>query len=160
PSAVRQAVRRLFAQGLAPADIARSLDLPASTVRLWLRRFRQHGDAALRPAYASCGRHQSLRPSPLLPLVLQLHAEPPRWGAGRLRVEWAALRPAPPLPTPRTLQRWLRRHHVAPARPGRPAKDPRSRQVHDVWQVDAVEQLPLATGQQVSWLRLADEASG
>src|SRR5262249_58122703 len=31
---------------------------------------------------------------------------------------------------------------------------------HHAWQMDAVEQQPLQSGQNISWLRLADEASG
>lgn len=162
PSAVRQAIFRLSGQGIVPADIARQLDLPTSTVRLLLHRFRDRGAAALRPDYQACGRHQASRPSVWLPTLLRLHGERPRWGAGRLRVELAELCPHQTLPCPRTLQRWLRRQNVRPARPGRPsaAETGRSRQPHEVWQMDAVEQLPLATKEQVSWLRIADEASG
>jgi hypothetical protein len=162
PTGVRRAIFRLAGQGLAPAAIAHQLGVPASTVRVLLRRWHDVGPAALVPAYQACGRHQTAHPPALLPVVLGLHADHPRWGAGRLHVELADLHPGQPLPCPRTVQRWLRRHHARPAPPGRPAAAAaaRTRVPHDVWQMDAVEQLPLATGQQVSWLRIADEASG
>jgi len=161
-SAVRQSVFRLARQKLSCRAIARRLLLPESTVRVLLRRGPAPDDASLVPDYQACGRHQAARLSPLLDSVLRLHAEHPRWGAGRLHVELADLFPDQTLSCPRTLQRWLRRQHIEPARPGRPpaAETTRSQQPHEVWQMDAVEQLPLATRQQVSWLRITDEASG
>ena len=39
-------------------------------------------------------------------------------------------------------------------------RSPRADQPHQVWQMDATEQIPLRSGQRVSWLRLVDEASG
>ena len=70
--------------------------------------------------------------------------------------------PRRPLPSPRTLQRWFEKQALPAAPPGRrpvlaiaPAERP-----HDVWQMDAVEKMPLATGQGASWLRIVDECTG
>src|SRR5439155_6833943 len=62
----------------------------------------------------------------------------------------------------RTLQRLFQRATLAPAPPGRrpDSDDRRAHHPHEVWQMDAVDQLRLANGQQVSWLRLVDECSG
>ena len=162
---IRQAIFRLADQGLSAAAIARQLGLPPSTVRDLLRRHRLVGTDALRPDYQACGRHHTHRYSPLLATLLHLHHQHPGWGAGRLRVELVDLRPdldPQQIPCTRTLQRWLRRQRIPPARSGRPTvvATARSRLPHQVWGMDAVEQLSLATGQLVSWLRLTDEASG
>ena len=37
---------------------------------------------------------------------------------------------------------------------------PQAVEPHEIWQVDAVENVPLATGQRISWLTVTDEASG
>jgi hypothetical protein len=138
------------------------LGLPDGGVRLLLRQLRQRGAAALAAGYQACGRHQAPRLPPLLPALLRLHQERPRRGAGRLRVELAAHSGGRALPCRRALRRWLRRPGAAPARPGRPGGEgsERGRVPHEVWQMDAVEQLALAGGQQVRWPRIADGASG
>src|SRR5262245_21416311 len=158
---VRQAVRRAAVQGTSAGAIARQFGLRASTVRQLLRRFRARGPAGLRTDYGACGQGQARPDDPLRQAALQLRADHPRWGAGRLRVQLRRLFPARPLPCERTLQRWLRPLGQPPAPAGRPpAVTARARQPHAVWQVDAVEQQRLATGQLISWLRVADECSG
>jgi hypothetical protein len=86
----------------------------------------------------------------------------PTWGAPLIRVFLGRDFPADTLPTARTLQRWFGQHGLAPAPKGRrPRPNPhRARAPHDVWQMDASEQVRLGNGQRVSWLRLADEHTG
>lgn len=40
-----------------------------------------------------------------------------------------------------------------------PKKKNWSKQAHQVWQVDGKEQVSLASGEQVSWMNIADEAT-
>jgi hypothetical protein len=70
--------------------------------------------------------------------------------------------PGTEIPSERTLQRWLRRHGLAPARSGRPRTKcwQRAEHPHEVWEVDAADQKRLADGRLVSWLRVVDECSG
>src|SRR5205807_24585 len=77
--------------------------------------------------------------------------------------------PGVPMPAPlsvplrrRILQRWFGRHGQPPAPAGRKPASARTPagQPHEVWQMDAVEQLPLQTGQLVCWLRWVDELTG
>jgi hypothetical protein len=66
-------------------------------------------------------------------------------------------------PDVRTLQRWFAQAGLGPARPGRqPAAVRRWRATrpHETWQVDAAEDIALADGARVSWLRIADEFTG
>jgi len=64
-------------------------------------------------------------------------------------------------PCMRTIQRWLADADLAAAPAGR-KREPRQRaaSAHEVWEIDATDQLALATGQLVSWLRLTDEHTG
>src|SRR5262249_58656515 len=71
--------------------------------------------------------------------------------------------PAASIPAPRTLQRWFRRTGLLPAPSGRrsgPSSYQRAQQPHDVWQMDAADQVALQNGRQICWLRIADECSG
>jgi hypothetical protein len=94
--------------------------------------------------------------------AVRLRREHPTWGAGLIRVLLRRLYPGRDLPAARTLQRWLRRAHLAPARAGRPRGRPprRARQPHAVWQADAREQMTLRTGRRACWLHLVDECTG
>jgi hypothetical protein len=122
-------------------------------------RFRQHGDAALETSYQAPA---PAPPSPALEQALLLHRQHPSWGASFLLHKLQRMCPECELPNVRTLQRWFRRHALPPAPPGRKpeAIGPSARWPHEVWQMDAVEQLALRTGEQVSWLRWVDEYSG
>jgi hypothetical protein len=95
-------------------------------------------------------------------VALALRAQHPTWGAGYIRVRLAATADPAELPSERALQRWFGRQHLPAADPGRrpPAEADRATVPHDTWQMDAVEQLRLASGQGVCWLRLVDEYSG
>ena len=85
------------------------------------------------------------------------------WGAGLVRVLLHRRYPANPIPAERTLQRWFRHAGLLPAPSGRrsgPSSYQRAQQPHDVWQMDAADQVALQNGRQVCWLRIADECSG
>jgi transposase InsO family protein len=77
-------------------------------------------------------------------------------------VDLLQLHPASAVPPVRTLQRWLRQAGLItpPAVLVRAIDDRRACEVHEVWQMDAVERLRLADGSGACWLRLTDEYSG
>src|SRR5262249_36455210 len=60
--------------------------------------------------------------------------------------------PAAPIPAERTLQRWFQRAGLIPAPSGRrtgPSSYHRAQQPHEVWQMDAADQVALRNGKQV-----------
>ena len=64
-------------------------------------------------------------------------------------------------PCIRTLQRWYRKEGLI--RPNRQTAEPsigKSRAVHNIWQVDAKENLVLADGTAACYLTMVDEKSG
>ena len=84
----------------------------------------------------------------------------PCWGAELIRI-YLEDQGIPVIPCARTLQRWFQRFGLGPAPAGRkPPADRRASHPHDIWQVDAAEEIALANGQRVSWLRVVDEFSG
>jgi hypothetical protein len=162
PFPLRQAIWNRFRDGQDGPTIARELGLPPRTVRRLLLRFRPGDPQALAPSYDRCGAATPKPAEPLVQAALGLRREHPSWGAGLIRVMLRRAQPDRPLPTTRTLQRWLLRAGLAPAPAGRRPTGGARRAVrpHEVWQMDAAELVPLRTGRRVCWLRVADECSG
>lgn len=159
---VRQAIWNQWHQGKEVAAIAAKFELAPRTVRHLVRRFRVQGKQGMAPSYEPCGQRRSQNLESVRDESLRLRREHPTWGAGLIRVMLQRNAFASELPTERTLQRWLAAAGLNPAPSGRrPASESRrAQEPHEVWQMDAAERLRLATGQQVSWLRLIDECSG
>lgn len=160
---LRLAVLRRWQRGQSAADIADALALNPRTVRQLLQRFRWgHGTEALTPAYDRCGWQRPWRDPEVFEQALAWRRQHPPWGAGLIRTLLRQRWPQRPLPSTRTLQRWFARAGLGPAPRGRrPAgQRQRARRPHDVWQMDAVEQLHLQQGQRACWLRLTDEYTG
>jgi len=159
PPALRRAVVRRHRNGQPVARIAAELALSPRSVRHLLRQFEAHGESALAANYQACGRWRQFSAGPRR-RALKLREQHPRWGAGRLHIELTRWFAPDELPSPRTLQRWLRSTRPAPA--GRPVRrnPARATRPHEVWQMDAAEQKRLGNHQAISWLRWADECSG
>ncbi len=162
PLAVRRLIQRRARRGQSAAAIACA---PWASARALVRQLLRHfGEQLerLEPAYQP-GPGQPADRHPLYALALALRQQHPGpRAAGYIRVRLAGAADAAVLPSERTLQRWFRQQHQPPAAPGRRPSTPTSRATapHDTWQMDAVEQLRLGSGQGVCWLRLVDEYSG
>jgi hypothetical protein len=151
PVPVRQAILRRQQQGQEPRSIAAELHLPLSTVRHLLHRLPAGATPEqLQPAWHRCGRRRADSQQPLVDLAIHLRREHPRWGAGRIRIALAEKSPGT-LPSERTLQRWLAQADLQPAPPGRPARAAllQAQRPHEIWQVDASEDIPLLGGKKV-----------
>ena len=102
------------------------------------------------------------RPSSALRAALALRQQHPSWGAGYIRVRLAGAADAAVLPSERTCSVGSVSNTSRRLLPDGAPSTPTSRATapHDTWQMDAVEQLRLGSGQGVCWLRLVDEYSG
>jgi len=157
--AQRSAIWERAQEHQSPATIAAQLHLCPRTVRHLLAGFRRQ-DGPQQPRYSHCGRCLAPTRQTIHSLVLQLRRQHPGWGAGRIQLQLRRLG-LQPVPPGRTLRRWLAQAGLAPKRRPRPRPTPGPpTQPHDIWQMDAAEQVPLASGQRVSWLRLVDQFSG
>ena len=147
PVPLRQEIVRRHQQGIPLTGIAVDLAIPYGTVRKVWRLFRRHGLDGLDPRYRGHGRPVPPATRESLRIACELKREHPTWGAG-----------PDPAPAPRARPR--RTDPLGPEPPGRlrpgrrpsPAPPPRAvavvpwaAQPHEVWQVDAVENVPLAT---------------
>jgi hypothetical protein len=161
PLPIRHAMWHRWQQGATAPELSQAFDVAPRTARGLLQRWRARGEGGLAPDPT---RPRDRPPPPRHPAfepALGLRRDHPAWGAGLIRV-YLQERGTQPLPSERTLQRWFQRAGLAPAPPGRrPAPSGRrARAPHEVWQVDAAEEIPLGTGARVCWLRIVDEASG
>lgn len=164
PVATALSIRREIVQrhqgGEKYKTIANELRLSYGTVRNVWRQFKQQGH--VNPAYERC-RHTAIRKrQALYEQGIALKRAHPGWGAGLIRVELAEQFETSELPSERTLQRWFRRAGLSGTIPERRArtKVQRGQHPHEVWALDAKEEIKLADGSYVSWLTITDEASG
>jgi transposase len=160
PAPVRQAILQRWNKGESVATLANDLQLSVRTVRHLVRRFAQRGQKGLIPDYTRCATKKTPSDSAMFQKAVGMRRQHPTWGGGLIRVLLQEDDDAPP--STRTLQRWFRQTTQAPAPVGRrPSSDAyRAHRPHEVWQMDAAEQMTLASGQGASWLRLVDECSG
>lgn len=160
PPTLRRLILSRARRGQTAADIARALRLCPRTVRHLLQRARDPANPS-GPAY----RPGSGRPADdhlLRSRALALRQQHPSWGAGYIRLLLAGEAESAAVPSERTLQRWFRCERHPPATAGRrsPSAADRAIAPHDIWQMDAAEQLRTADGRGVCWLRLVDEHTG
>ena len=141
---VRRAMFRLWEQGKTPAQIAQTLGLSRISVRRLVRRFRDRGVDSISPDYHRAHPATALD-SDLAKTVIRMRREHPTWGAGLIRVVLLEEAPLGPIPSVRTLQRWLHQADLAPAPPGRRPGAAASRATlpHQTWQMDAKEQIKI-----------------
>jgi hypothetical protein len=116
----------------------------------------------LMPAYDRCVHSEVRSDKAIYTAAVEMKRTHPSWGAGLIRVELSDSFTEAMLPSVRTLQRWFRRAQVqTPKREKTPKpKVKRGKTVHEVWALDAKEQIEIADGSHVSWLTITDEASG
>ena len=150
---------RLFVAGQNAYSISKALNLSYSTVNVLCKRIKEGGAALLPARYGCCGRRPAEEQNPLYQKLLDMRRQHPEWGAQYLLVQLSAL--GPPLPSARTVHRWLRKEGLSRLR-GRAPKTVKvwAGSVHDIWQVDAKEQVSLSDGEEVCWLSITDEKSG
>jgi hypothetical protein len=164
PGAKSMQVRREIIErceaGESQAGVARAMKVSYGMVwQLW-KRYREQGRIAAQ--YEGCGASGPRYGRALYEQAVALKAAHRGWGAGLIQVELAQQHEGEPLPSRRTLQRWFRREGVARPRPDRTVKPSvkRGQEAHEVWAMDAKEQILLADGSYVSWLTITDEGSG
>lgn len=147
-------------QGESLADIARSLRRSYDAIRRIYQQYVKTG--CLAPAYDRC-KHNKVRHDPAIyEAAVAMKVAHSSWGAGLIWTELCEQYGEEGLPSKRTLQRWFRREGIQkPRRDQRPnVKVKRGQVPHEVWALDAKEDIQLADGTYVSWLTITDEGSG
>ena len=161
PMPVRQQIIRLRANGLTYPEIAARVNCsPRTVIRLSVRSD-EEPETVPAPRYDRTAHRTHAVPPLVREQMFTLAEQHPGWGTPYLRTVLRLRHPKIDWPSERTMQRWLKDRRTAPARERRQRSEYiRAGLPHQRWQMDAVDQLPLLTGEQVSWLRLADECTG
>jgi putative transposase len=161
PRPIREELVRRCQQGERLTSIAEALGLSYRTVRGLWGRFRRQGERGLDNDYAHCGSQGPRFAKAIYQAALALKREHSGWGAGLIRVQLQDQSPGQPIPSERTLSRWIQAAGLQPLRGRRPrTQSARGASPHRVWQIDAKERLRLADGQGASQLSVVDEGSG
>lgn len=164
PAALSMGERRQIVsmreQGASLQSIAEELGRDYETVRKIYHRYKHSGQ--LEANYAKCSQAGIRSREVVYERAIQLKQAHPKWGAGLIWVELAEEFEEADLPSQRTLQRWFKRGGVQKPAPERAAASfpARGKRAHEVWAMDAKEQIELADGSFVSWLTVTDEGSG
>jgi hypothetical protein len=162
PMPIRQAIFQRQHVSTDAVTIAEELGLAVRTVEALVARFGRRGEGAIAPDYHHTTPTPARSARDVAHTALALRQQHPRWGAPLIRVMLTRRFTGRKLPHTRTLQRWFARAGLGPAPKGRhPRSDHhRAESPHAIWQVDGCEQLELANGHRVSWLRVVDEFTG
>ena len=161
PIEIRRQIVDQYQAGLSLKEISDKLNLSYSTVRKIWSHWRKHNK--LTPNYEQAKQTGTHRYKEVYANAIDMKRQHPRWGAQLIRLELEKQYPDAELPAVRTLQTWFKQAGV-----NRTAKVKRERstyvnrgcEVHEVWAVDAKEQMKLLDGNYVCWLTVTDEASG
>ena len=165
PVALATSIRRRIVEAHLGGESLKAIShrehLSYSCVRTSWRRYRQGGLEGLGPDYQNCGHRGPGRDDLIYRAARYLKYRHRQWGAPLIRLKLKQRYPDRFLPSIRTLQRWFKKADLAPIRKRLPQPDRSWAQVcHDVWQIDAKEQLTLEEGTAACYLTLTDEHSG
>lgn len=175
---LREHIYDLRESGMPLIDISTLLCTPYGTIKQLCRRFRNQGVSGLQPSYSNCGSGQSALREQKAHFIA-LKKQHPTWGAPRLHLEQqlmdkkmtlnsasddissSAVAPSNPLASMRSLNRWYRQASLTkPRKMGEHLPIGRARAPHNIWEIDAKEQLILADGSPACYLTMVDEKSG
>jgi hypothetical protein len=153
--------------GLSMTEISATLRVSYSSVRALCKRYSECDQTAegitavLQPHYDSCGPQAKRLPPDIVEAAIRLKRLHPSWGVPRLMIDLGTEMGDTPLPSIRTLNRWFREAGLV--KPPRQTGEPtigRARAVHNIWEVDAKENIILQNGQEACYLTTVDEKSG
>jgi hypothetical protein len=170
---VRESIVSQRKSGYSMLEISKNLSISYNSVRTLCQRYASCEQsesgikAALLPQYGQCGPQDKAYSIAIIESALSLKRLHPRWGAPRLRLALETemgskdSEGGQKIPSIRTLERWYRENNLV--KPKRQTGEPhigRARAVHNIWEVDAKEQLELLDGQSACYLTMVDEKSG
>lgn len=161
PVPIRQQIVAAHAKGKKLIDIADEQKLSYSTVRNIWKRYKQSGVEGLIAHYHRCGPQGTKSDAIIYRASLWLKRCHRDWGAAMIRIVLQERYAERLIPSERTMQRWFKSAGLHRQKSKLPVVEQRwARHIHDVWQVDAKEQLIIGTNQKSCYLTIVDEKSG
>jgi hypothetical protein len=163
PMAIRQSIVERHARGETISSLSRQFQVSRRSVYNLINRHSCEGDSGLRPRYANCGQQRPLESDFLFRAVRCMRAWHPGWGSEKIRAEMQRMRPNLALPHYRTMTRWFHWNGQMEIRLKSKLPQTGTRQatrLHEIWQIDAKEEMRIANGSKNCWLNVTDEYSG
>lgn len=161
PVRIRQMIVARREAGESYVSIGQDLAMPYITVRKVYQHYQQTGQ--IEASYDQC-RPKSVRSAEAIyQKAIELKRSHSGWGAGLIWVELTELFDESSLPSVRTLQRWFHRAGLVTKAKRDTVQSmavQRGIRAHEVWALDAKEQIQLGDGSYASWLTISDEGSG
>lgn len=143
-------------------SISEEMSMSYETVKHIWQHWRREG--RIEPNYERAKRRGTRHYQRVYEAAVALKQAHRRWGATLIRIKLEEDARYGPLPSVRTIQRWFRDAGVQSQTPrsqqAGAKRVKRGQEPHEVWAVDAKEQMQLADGSWASWLVVSDEASG
>ena len=161
--AVRQSIVNDYNRGIKVSTLTRAYAVSKTTIYELVKRHKANGNAGLKTSYSNCGKS---RPTPkdfIYRAVRCLRTWHPGWGADKIHAEMLYMRPDLQLPHYRTFYRWFHWNGQLSTHPKStlPANVHKwAKHLHEIWQVDAKEEMMTTDGQKQCWLNITDEFSG
>lgn len=150
-------------ENLSYAELCRRHQVSYNTIRNICIAFDKNGASSLSPDYSACGRkisNESEKVYRLVRLTKHYHED---WGVPYIRTKIGQKFPQLTLQSTRTYQRRLAKEKPKKAVPPpvipKIKAEPKVRQPHDEWQIDAKERLVLPDGTQACYLNITDKKS-
>jgi hypothetical protein len=161
PMPLRHQIMEQKSRGNSLLVLSGQLHCSYATVRNIWKRFQAEGVQGLMPHYDRCGPLKPNRNDLIYRAALWLKRLHQLWGASFIGLMLQERYPYRFIPTARTLQRWFKAQGLYKVKSCFPAtQQVWAERVHDIWQVDAKEQLHLASAEKACYLTLVDEKSG
>jgi hypothetical protein len=158
PYLFREKIVRERASGKSYAQIVQDLGYAVSEIgaRKICAAFKKSGDASLSTRYDRCGRR-----SPYEEGIRDRIEALRRGSRGAPYIKSLLSDQGGDCPSERSIQRWWRASGTQKPKAGR-TKAEKALLVdpHDVWEVDGKEQMAIQNGEKLSWMNIADKASG
>jgi hypothetical protein len=165
PRAISMAMRQLvvdqYKRGISKSKIACNLQIGRTSVHTIISRYKEAGESGLIPNYDNCGKSRPQASDFIYRAVRCMRTWHPNWGGEKIRSQMLMLRPELDLPEVRTFYRWFHWNNQIESKSKTPKQESHwAKHIHEVWQIDAKEEIQTADGQKNCWLNIVDEASG
>jgi Helix-turn-helix domain len=149
-------------KGVTLQALAEEHGISYRSVQTMCSRYKTQGESGLKPRYEHCGKK---RRDPHKDFVYRsvrcYKCWHPNWGAEKIRAELLLLRPDLEVPPARTLQKWFEYNGQNKGKSKPPRQEAQwGKRAHEVWQVDAKEEMQTLDGEKNCWLNIKDEHTG
>ena len=154
-----EAIRR-WQSGEKKSEISRSMDVDYHCLLRWIARFKEHGEAGLKPKFEHCGRKTKVSPEvkEKIKVFREAHGD---WGGAYIRLQAGRTFPDAYIPGTRQVQRLLKAEGLMPKRSRQPVVSADwARRPFERVQTDAKERLVTKDGKPCCYLTLIDEYTG